>query len=378
MQNKRIRIGVNTRILLKNKLEGVGRFTYETLKIISNQNPEIDFYFFFDRKFDDSFVFSDNVKPIVVYPQARHPFLFYLWFEWAIPYQIKKHKIDCFLSQDGFTSLSLKIPNLIVMHDLAFEHFPNAKGYLIQKYWKTYSPKFAKSADRIATVSNFTKNDIVSKYKIEAGKIDVVYNGANSSCKALDNNEKEAVKKEFTKGEDYFLFVSAIHPRKNLARILLAFDTFKKESNAKTKLLIVGRMAWNNKELKRELEGLSFKNDLIFTGHLPIEKVEKIYGAALSLCYISLFEGFGIPIVEAFNAECPVITSNVSSMPEVAGDAALLINPFKIGEIKTAMLKMYENENLRLELIEKGRLQKMKFNWQKSADLLWQSFQKIM
>jgi len=191
MQNKRVRIGVNTRILLKNKLEGVGRFTYETLKIISNQNPGIDFYFFFDRAYDASFIFAENVFPVVVHPQARHPFLFYLWFEWAIPKQVKKYKIDYFLSQDGFTSLSLNIPNLIVMHDLAFEHFPNANGFLIQKYWKSFSPKFAHSAHRIATVSQFTKKDIVEKYAIQAEKIDVVYNGAKSSCKRLETEEKQ-------------------------------------------------------------------------------------------------------------------------------------------------------------------------------------------
>jgi len=137
-------------------------------------------------------------------------------------------------------------------------------------------------------------------------------------------------------------------------------------------------MAWKNAKVKSTLDQLHYKNDLIFTGHLPIAEVEKLYGAALSLCYTSLFEGFGIPIVEAFNAECPVITSNVSSMPEVAGDAALLVNPNNSDAIKKALVKMYLEENLRKDLIQKGNIQKLKFNWQKTADLLWQSFQKIM
>src|SRR5690606_7224010 len=117
-----MRIAVNTRLLLKGKLEGIGWFTYQTLERIVKQHPEHEFIFFFDRPYDRSFVFASNVTPVVLSPQARHPVLFYLWFELGIPRLLRKYKADLFLSPDGFSSLSTKVPTCLVIHDLAFEH----------------------------------------------------------------------------------------------------------------------------------------------------------------------------------------------------------------------------------------------------------------
>ncbi|MCP4551073.1 MAG: glycosyltransferase family 4 protein, partial [Bacteroidetes bacterium] len=120
-----MRIAVNTRLLIKNKLEGVGWFTHETLRLITVQHPEHEFYFLFDRDYDNDFIFSDNITPIIIGPQARHPFLYYLWFEKSVPAVLKKLKIDLFLSPDGYLSLRSKIPSINVIHDLNFEHHPN-------------------------------------------------------------------------------------------------------------------------------------------------------------------------------------------------------------------------------------------------------------
>lgn len=171
-------IAVNTRFLIKDKLEGIGLFTYESLRRIVCNHPEIDFYFLFDRAFDPQFIFANNVKPVVLFPQARHPLLWYWWFEISVKQWLYKHKPNLFLSTDGYACLGTDVPQVLVMHDLAFEHFKDHTPMLTARYYKYFMPRFAVKAARIATVSQFSKNDIVKQYGVNPLKIDVVYNGA--------------------------------------------------------------------------------------------------------------------------------------------------------------------------------------------------------
>ena len=312
-----MKIAVNTRLLLKNKLEGIGWFTYETLIRIVNQHPEHEFYFIFDRKYDERFVFASNVTPIVIGPQARHPILFYIWFEFSIPRVLKKIKADLFISPDAFGSLRAKTKTLTVLHDLNFEHFPNIMPPLVQKYYTYFTPKFATKADRIATVSEFSKNDIVKQYGVSPEKVDVVYNGANKEFKPVEEDIKRITKDMYSKACDFFVFIGALNPRKNLSNLFKAFDIFKDQNTTDIKLLIVGEKMYWSGEIKDTFDAMKFKDDIIFTGRLEPEELHKVVGSALALTYVSIFEGFGIPIVEAWYSETPVITSNVTSMPEI-------------------------------------------------------------
>ncbi len=161
-----MKIAINTRLLIKDKLEGIGYFTFEVLSRITKAHPEHEFYFFFDRKFSKEFIFSDNVKAIVLYPQARHPILFNIWFDFSVTKALKKYKIDIFLSPDGMLSLKTKVPQIAVIHDLNFEYYPKDLPANITKYYKSRFPKFAKTASSIITVSKHSKENIMSCYNI--------------------------------------------------------------------------------------------------------------------------------------------------------------------------------------------------------------------
>lgn len=379
MSKSRKTIAVNTRFLLKDKLEGIGRFTCESLQRITKQHPEHDFVFLFDRPYDERFIFSDNVRPMVLYPPARHPLLWYAWFEYAVPFALRKIKADLFLSTDGYCSLSTKVPSVMVMHDLAFEHFPEQVSYFVRKYYKCFSPKFAHKADRVAAVSKYTKKDIVDLYGISPNKIDVVYNGVNNSTYApLDEFKRGEVKKRFAKGEDYYLFVGAIHPRKNLANILRAFEQIKNEGNNNNKLLVAGRKAWQSAEAFNVYEQMQFKEDVVFLGHLQQSDLADVLGGASALVYASFFEGFGIPIIEAMQCDTPVITSDASSMPEVAGEGAILVNPHSVNSIKNAMHIVYHNKKVRNKLITAARHQRQQFCWDKTATNLWRTTERVL
>ena len=373
-----MRIAVNTRLLLKGKLEGIGWFTYQTLEHIVRNHPEHEFFFFFDRPYDPQFVFAPNVTPVVVHPQARHPILFYLWFEWSIPYMLRKYKIDLFLSTDGYLSISTKVPTCLVIHDLAFEHYPEHFVLSHRLYWRHYSPLFARKATRIATVSTFSKNDINEHYGIDLAKIDVVYNGAHDEYRPLDPMVREEVKRQYADGCEYFVFAGALHPRKNIVNLLKAFVIFKKRQHTNMKLVIVGRLAWKYEEVEQMKQEMEFKDEVKWVGYMNVDELSKVIGGAYALVYASLFEGFGIPILEALQCDVPAIVSNTSSMPEVAGDAALLVDPTNPDDIADKMHLLYKDEALRKKLIEHARIQTRKFGWARSADNLWNSMMKCV
>ncbi|OFX88272.1 MAG: glycosyltransferase [Bacteroidetes bacterium GWF2_33_16] len=373
-----MKIAVNTRLLLKNKLEGIGWFTFETLKRITQNHSEHEFYFIFDREYSSDFIFSKNVHPIVIGPQSRHPFLFYWWFERSIPKILKKINADLFISPDGFLSLSTKVKSLAVFHDINYMHYPKDFPFLVRHYYRYFSPRFAKKADRIVTVSEFSKKDIVDQFSINPELVDVVYNGANKIYKPISEEEKQATKQKYTSGNDYFIFVGALSPRKNIANLLLAFDRFKTQTFSTAKLIIVGEMMFKTQRMKRAYSQLVYKDDVIFTGRMSPEELRYLYGSAIALTFVPYFEGFGIPIIEAMNCHTPVITSNVTSMPEVAGDAALLVNPFSVDSIADAMTRLFADDKMRKELITRGSIQCQKFSWDITAEKFWESIEKTI
>src|SRR5690606_33852568 len=238
--------------------------------------------------------------------------------------------------------------------------------------------RFAAKADHIVTVSTFSKNDISERYHIDPSRIDVVYNGAHDEYRPLTLDERDAVKEKYADGCEYFVFAGALHPRKNIVNLLKAFVIFKKRQRSNMKLVIVGRMGWKYDEVLEMKEEMPFKDDVKWVGYMNVDELSQVMGGAYALVYASLFEGFGIPILEALECEVPAIVSNTSSMPEVAGDAALLVDPTSPEDIAAKMEELYKDENLRAQLIERSKEQVKKFDWDKSADKLYDSLMKCI
>lgn len=373
-----MKIAVNTRFLLDGYLEGYGYFLYETFRLITNAHPEHEFIFIFDRPFDKRFVFGSNVKPVVTGPQARHPLLWKYWYDIKVPAIIKKYNADVFVSCDGFCSLTAKIPQVLIVHDLSFLHYPSfiKKSHL--SFHKKYIPKFLDKAKTLATVSEFSKQDIIAHYKIDPQKIDVVFSAAKEIFKPSSNEEQQETKNKYTDGKEYFIYVGAIHPRKNLINLLKAFSVFKKRQQSNMKLLLAGRLAWKYESFVQSLKSYKYRNDVIMTGYVGENELVKIIGAAYALVYPSLFEGFGVPVLESMQSNVPVITSANSSMQEIAKDAALYVDANNYNDIADKMMYIYKDENLIKDLIQRGKEIAPKYSWSKTADLLWQSIMKAV
>ncbi|MBQ9418207.1 MAG: glycosyltransferase family 4 protein [Bacteroidales bacterium] len=367
-----MRIAINTRLLLPHRLDGIGWFTAETTRRIVQSHPEHQFYLLFDRRPSPEFLYASNVVPVVLCPQARHPLLWQLYFEVATPWALKHHHIDLYLSPDGMMPLHTGVPTLSVIHDLNFEHATDNLRPSHQRYMKYFFPRFARKASRVATVSEYSKCDIAATYGVPLDKIDVVYDGAHEAYHPLSEAEKEHVRSKYTEGHPYLIFISTILRRKNLANLLLAFDRVKDADQRSLKLVVAGSRAWWGEELATAYGQMQHKEDVVFVGRQETQELSSLLAASEMLVYPSLFEGFGIPILEAMHAEVPVICSSTTSMPEVGGDAARYINPHSPEDIAQAIMEL-QDAAMRDALVEKGRKQRTLFSWDKTADLLWES-----
>ncbi|HYW96694.1 MAG TPA: glycosyltransferase family 1 protein, partial [Bacteroidales bacterium] len=349
-----MRIAVNTRLLLKDRLDGIGWFTYETMRRITGDHPGHDFIFLFDRPYHPGFIFSENVKPVVAGPPSRHPVLWYLWFEHTVPGLLKREKADVFISPDGYLSLNTRVPSVPVIHDINFLHRPGDLPLSSRWYYNHYFPKFAAAAKKIGTVSEYSKSDICGNYNIDPSKIDVLYNGVNENYVPLDALEKAKIRTELTGGLPYFVYIGTLHPRKNIPGMLKGYDIFRKRYGKPYRMVIIGEKMFMTEEIDRTLAAMEYKEEVIFTGRLDPEKLHRVLASAVAMTFVPFFEGFGIPMIEAMKCGIPVIASNATSLPEISGGAALHCAPEDIETMAGNMLRVAGDTSLQKELAEKG------------------------
>ena len=374
-----MKIAVNTRLLLKGRLAGIGNTTHEILRRMVKAHPEQDFLFLFDRPYAPEFIYADNVVPLTIFPQARHPFLFYWWFEWQLPRILKKHQVDLFLSPDNFLSLRSQVPSLLILHDLAFEHYPNDLPFWHRKHYRYFVPQFAKKANKIATVSEASKQDICQQYGVPADKIEVIHVGLNENIAHHASLVQQAdLKQKYAKGKAYFIHVGTIQPRKNYVNLLKAFDAFKKRTGAAVQLLLIGRKGWKTSAIYKTHQAMEHAKAVHFLHRISNRELSILLSGALGLLCVSYFEGFGMPVIEAQCCRCPVIASKLSSIPEVAGTAALFVDPFSVEAIQIAMTQLYKDPALRQQLIADGFENAKRFSWNKTSQKLWGMAESIL
>lgn len=374
-----MKIAVNTRLLIKNQMEGIGWYTHELMSRIVRSHPEHDFYFFFDRPFHKDFIYANNVHPIILFPPARHVFLIEYWFDIKVKRKLKEIGVDLFFSPDSINMLNPGCKTITSIHDVNFISNPGNFGFLLRRFYSKRTPSTILNSDKIITVSEFSKRDILKHFKLQSEKIVSIYNACRPGFKPLSEIEKTKTKLKYTDGKDYFVFIGGLYQRKNLENLVRAFEIYKLKSNSEMKLLIAGRPMKESAALIQLVQKSPVKKDIILTGRIESdEEVKKILASAFCLTYISVLEGFGMPMVEAMNSGVPIIASNTSSMPEIGGEAALYADPFNIEEIAERMLEMTVKPDLRNKLISLGLEQSKKFDWDKSAAELWKVMSDVL
>lgn len=365
-----MRIAVNTRFLISGRMDGIARFTLETVKRITTAHPEHTFFFLFDRPFSGEFIFSGNIVPVVVSPPARHPLLWYAWYRISLPRWMKKVKPDLFFSPDGLLPAGTGTPMIPVIHDLNFEHFPEDLPFPVRNYYKRFMYDSAVRARDVITVSRFSRQDIADTYHIDQQKIHVAYNGVSAHFKPASPEEKKRIRGDISGGMPYILHTGSMTPRKNIPSLLRAFDLFRQD-HERYKLILAGGILNGAGEVKHVLKKMKFRDEVIFTGRISEERLAALTAGAEALVLVSRFEGFGLPVAEAMTCRVPVVCSNTTALPETAGDAALLTDPFSVKNIAHHLSRITEDSGLRQSLIEKGNVQVKKFSWEKTANTVW-------
>jgi glycosyltransferase involved in cell wall biosynthesis len=367
-----MRIALNARHMLTDRLEGVGIVTDEVMGRIARSHPEDQFDYYFDRKFDQRFVHSSNVSPHSLWPVTRLPVLIRYWLDHRVRKHVIKQKPNVFFSPDGFIPLGMRIPKVSMVHDVAYLRYPEHLQPRIRSFYKKWMPRYLAYTDHIITVSEFSKSEIISGYNIPADKISVVYNGITDSYKPASEEQKKKTRDRYTNGKPYFVYLGAIHPRKNILTLVKAFEQFKSSYISDHQLVLAGRPSWHTEEVFKAIGQSQWKNSIHLPGYIPTSDATTLVGSADAMIYPSLYEGFGLPLVEAMACGVSVICSNVSSLPEVAGNAALLFEPQDIGQLAHHMKSIAEEESLRKELISLGHERSKFFSWDKAADQVYE------
>jgi len=268
------------------------------------------------------------------------------------------------------------VPTVLTVHDLIFRHLPEQHKPLNRWYLNLTMPLYCRRATHIIAVSEQTRRDVVSAYGVPAGKISVIYEAADPRFRSQPPEIVAAARARHGLPERYLLFVGTIEPRKNLARLLAAFERLQAE-NLTDALVIVGKRGWLTGDFDAALERSPAKQAVLFPGFVPDEDLPAVYAGAQVLAMPSLYEGFGLPVLEAMACATPVACSNSSSLPEIAGDAALLFDPTEVDGIRDALRRILRDADVRAQLRDAGLRRAGQFSWDRAAQETLALYQRL-
>lgn len=386
--SKYMRIGIDIRCLNDGKITGVEEYTMNILERLFELDKKNQYILFLNSFHDSHFnpkIFS-QFKNVSVrqfhYPNKLLNFCFW-YLGWPHVDKMLGGVDIFFMPNINFIALSKDVKLVLTIHDLSYEIFPETFSIKRRLWHNILNPrKLCRRADRIIAVSDSSKKDIMGHWKINEEKIIRIYNGISDDFEQFDRNNPKLIeiKEKYHLPFNFIFYMGTVEPRKNIPTIVKAYDHLRESKNPqleKYKLVIAGGKGWKVKNILDEMRGAKFTRDIIFTSCITNEDKAAVYMLASLFVYPSFFEGFGIPLLEAMRAGVPIVTSNTSSIPEVVGDAAVMIDPDKPDELCVAMKKILLDRDFQTRLKEEGRKRSVRFNWRTSARELMEVFRKI-
>lgn len=360
-------IGIDANEANVKRKVGISEFAFELLKQFSISNTvDLKFTIYLkDNPLQDLPSQDNNWHYRVLKPGK-------FWTQWRLPLDLYLHtpRPDIFFSPTHYAPRFSPVPTVVSVMDLSYLYFPDmfkSKDLLQLKHWTSYS---VKKAAKVLTISKSSKFDIIKEYKIPEEKVKVVYPGIKPTIHPQHQVcNMDTVKQKFGINNNFILFVGTLQPRKNIARLIEAFSKIsnKEKIPHDLQLVIVGKRGWVFEEILKKPKELGIEEKVKFLDFVSDDELAVLYKQAVCFVLPSLYEGFGLPVLEAMKHGCPVITSNVSSLPEAGGDAALYVDPQDTNDITEKIYKLITHPHLRKELIEKGKRQAGKFSWEKTA-----------
>lgn len=364
-----MRIGIDARTILDPKNgepAGVGQYTYNLLRALLAIDRHNEYVLFFDRPVEPAKSLRKKNSRFVYFPLARHKkYLPYVYSHMLTASALRRERLDVFHSPASTIPLRYQGKAVVTIHDMAI--YINQQWFPRQGFaTKVAVPRSLKQAKAVIAVSQSTKQDIVELLQIPAAKIRVVYNGVEEA-ERFSSASADALAK-FAISKPFMLFIGTIEPRKNITGILQALDELRGTAIFKNyQLVIAGKKGWFYNDIFRSVRELGLTKKVIFTGYVSKQEKYVLLNQAELFLFPSLYEGFGLSVLEAMREGTPVITSSISSMPEVAGEAGYLVDPGNTLAIGRAIKQVLADKVLREEMIKKGKEQVKKFNWEKCA-----------
>lgn len=368
-----MRIGIELQPCLNNK-SGIGVYTYELTKRLQNFNDiELEGNIFnFLNKTDirndiEGLNFRKNICSFLSYR-----FYKIIWRYLPIKYNfLFRKKVEIYQFFNFIIPPNVPGKTITAIHDLTYILCPDSMKTKRRKRLENDMKKTVNRADYIITVSECSKRDIIKYLKVDENKIQVIYNGVDEVYKKILNHEMiDATKKKYNIDGKYLLYLGTLEPRKNIETIIKAYNLFNKCNNENIKLVLAGKKGWLYDDIFKLIKEFRIEDKVIFTDYVDDDDKPALYQGAEIFLFPSLYEGFGIPVVEAMASRTPVITSNSSSLPEVAGDAAIITDPMDYEEISRSIERILDDSKLRENMINEGIKQADKFNWDESAEKL--------
>lgn len=304
-------------------------------------------------------------------PKTQNRYFQHIWEHIKLPFLAKNY--DILYSPANIAPIwSFKKTKIVVtLHDVAYLSHPQTVSKFFYFYYKLIMPFILKKASKVVTISKASKEEIIKHYPFAKDKVEVIYNGLSEY---FFENENQNVKKE-----NIILYVGSLNERKNFPSVIKAFKKIPKNYNYK--LVMVGNFSQNfsiNEKNRQILEEIKQNENIIFKNNIDLNELKKLYQKAKIFIYPSFYEGFGFPLLEAMASKTPVITSNISSMPEICSDAALYVDPYDQEDINDKLKFLIENEELQKELMKKGYKRATLFRWKKSAENYLKLFEKVL
>ncbi len=372
---KEPQIGLDISCISRSKA-GVGCYTRSLIRKLSEIDKD-GVYAFFSYKERRSGR-KKTVKARMfhkVYGALRHT----IWEQLLLPLNLFIRGIDLIHSPAYVTPMMKSCPTIITVHDMAYLLYPDKFVKAYRLYLKFWVPLSVKRADIVVTDSIQSKRDIVKLLKVPEEKVEVIYLGVSELFRPVSDDEKlDAIRRKYNLPQEFILYVGTIEPRKNIIELIYAYGEFKKKVGDTVKIVIGGKMGWLYDNIFEAIEGLGLKEDVIFTGYIADEDLPLVYNAAKVFVYPSLYEGFGLPPLEAMACGVPVVTSNTSSLPELVNGAGIMVNPDNPHELAEAIYNVLTNEELRKKMIKRGLEKAKKFTWEKTAKKTLEVYEKVL
>ncbi|MFZ4797221.1 MAG: glycosyltransferase family 4 protein [Bacteroidia bacterium] len=364
-----MKIGIEAQRIFRKRKHGMDMVALELIKQLQIFDTKNEYFIFVNNTEDMSALPSAPNFNIVKVKASTYP----IWEQYYLPKAIKKTGIDILHCTSNTAPIFLKVPLILTLHDIIYLekwNFTEGTNYQIvgNLYRRWNVPIVVKFAKHILTVSDFEKDKIVKYFGFNNNQVSTAYNGVGNHFKTvLDTNELARVKKLYNLPDDYMFYLGNTDPKKNVVGVLKALSILKNQGLLKSKLVMFDINREFIHDVMKQINDMTLMEDIVFCDYVPNVDLPAIYSQANLFLYPSIRESFGIPLLEAMACGAPIITSNTSSMPEVAGDAALFVNPFEANEIANAIIELQKNSNKRQELILNGKKRVEHFTWKSNA-----------